>query len=419
MSGWEVKGLTSRERVLAAINHKEPDQIAVDFGGHRSSGIMAIAYARLKKYLGITSGDIYVYDIPQQLAIIEPEVLDRFQVDVIELGRGFGLEKEYWKEWELPDGTPCKIPVHINLIKENDNWYACSDDGTRIATQPKGSLYFDQIYFPLLGVKDLKSVDFDAAFEKSMWSKLATPPAPLGYDEKGLKLMQEGAKKLRESTDRAIVGLFGGNLHENPQFLFRPDNWFMMLASEPQKVHEFLDKLVEYYDSNLEKYLSAVGEYIDIILFGDDLGMQTGPQMSKKMYDTYFKPRHSYLWNKAKKLVDVKVMLHCCGGVYQLLPSFIEAGLDIINPVQTTCKDMEPERLKMEFGKDMVFWGGGCNTRDVLGVGTPEDVVRDVRERIRILSPGGGFVFQQIHNIMANVPPENIVAMFDTLRNTD
>jgi uroporphyrinogen decarboxylase len=188
-----------------------------------------------------------------------------------------------------------------------------------------------------------------------------------------------------------------------------------MLALEPEKTHHFLDQLVEYHSKNLEKYLSAVGDYIDIIQFGDDLGMQTGPQMSKKMYDTFFKPRHGCLWKQAKKLADVKVMLHCCGGVYPLLPSLIEAGLDIINPVQTTCKDMEPERLKREFGQDMVFWGGGCNTRDVLGVGTPEQVAEDVRERVRILAPGGGFVFQQIHNIMANVPPENIEAMFNAI----
>ncbi len=410
--------MKSRERVLTAINHKEPDRVAVDFGGHRSSGIMAIAYARLKKYLGITGGDIYVYDIPQQSAIIEPEVLNRFQVDVIELGRGFGLEKEYWKEWQLPDGTPGKIPAHINLVKENGNWFACSDDGTRIAAQPKGSLYFDQIYFPLQGVKDLKIVDFDEAFEKSMWNKLSNPPAPLGYDSEGMQKLREGAKKLRESTDRAIVALFGGNLHEIPQFLFRADNWFMMLASEPDQTHHFLDQLVEYHLNNLEKFLSAVGDYIDIIQFGDDLGMQTGPQISKKMYDTFLKPRHSILWNRAKKLANVKVMLHCCGGVYPLLPSFIEAGLDIINPVQTTCKDMEAERLKKEFGKDLVFWGGGCNTRDILGTGTPEQVTQDVRERVNILAPGGGFVFQQIHNIMANVPPENIVAMFNAVHST-
>jgi len=339
-------------------------------------------------------------------------------VDVIELGRGFGLEKEYWKEWQLPDGTPGKIPAHINLVKENGNWFACSDDGTRIAAQPKGSLYFDQIYFPLQGVKDLKTVDFDAAFEKSMWNKLSNPPAPLGYDSEGMQKLREGAKKLRESTDRAIVALFGGNLHEIPQFLFRADNWFMMLASEPDQTHHFLDQLVEYHLNNLEKFLSAVGDYIDIIQFGDDLGMQTGPQISKKMYDTFLKPRHSILWNRAKKLANVKVMLHCCGGVYPLLPSFIEAGLDIINPVQTTCKDMEAERLKKEFGKDLVFWGGGCNTRDILGTSTPEQVAQDVRERVNILAPGGGFVFQQIHNIMANVPPENIVAMFNAVHST-
>lgn len=143
--------------------------------------------------------------------------------------------------------------------------------------------------------------------------------------------------------------------------------------------------------------------------------MQTGPQMSKAMYDEFFKSRHKLLWNRARELADVKVMLHCCGGVYPLLPSLIEAGLDIINPVQTNCVDMEPGKLKDEFGKDLVFWGGGCDTQQTLDSATPAQIAADVKERIKILSLGSGFVFQQIHNIMANVPPENIVAMFDAV----
>ena len=133
------------------------------------------------------------------------------------------------------------------------------------------------------------------------------------------------------------------------------------------------------------------------------------------MYDEFFKPRHRILWNRAKELADVKVLLHCCGGIYPLLPSLIEAGVDIINPVQTNCTDMDPVKLKRKFGKDLVFWGGGCDTQQILGSGTPAQVAADVKKRVKIFSPGGGFVFNQIHNIMANVPPENIVAMFDAV----
>ena len=407
--------MTSRERVIAALEHRRPDRVPVDFSGHRSSGIMAIAYARLKEYLGITSGDIYVYDFIQQLAIVEPEVLDRFNVDIIELGRGFAQDPSDWRDWVLPDGTRCKIPAFIEPVRRNGHWHVYSDDGTLIAIQKQGSLYFEQTCFPLMESDEEVFEDLETPLEKVMWVKLGSPPAPIGFDEEGLAQLTEGARTFRASTDRAIVGLFGGNLHEIGQFLFRMDNFLFELAAHPARIHRFLDKLVELHLANLEKYLSAVGDCIDIILFGDDLGMQTGPQISKAMYDEFFKPRHSLLWHRARELADAKVMLHCCGGVYPLIPSLIEAGLDAMNPVQTTSADMEPARLKREFGRDLTFWGGGCDTREVLPKGTPEQVRKDVRERVRILSPDGGFVFQQIHNIMADVPPKNVVAMFDAV----
>ncbi len=167
----------------------------------------------------------------------------------------------------------------------------------------------------------------------------------------------------------------------------------------------------------MDKYLGAVGEYINIIGFGDDLGMQTGPQMSPKMYREFFKPRHKVLWNHAKKLCPhIKVSLHCCGGVYPLLRDLIEAGLDAINPVQFNCTDMQVARLKREFGKNLVFWGGGCDTQYILKSGTPEQIRQHVKEQVEMLAPGGGYVFQQVHNILADVPPENIVAMFEAVR---
>jgi uroporphyrinogen decarboxylase len=407
--------LTSRERVLMAVNHREPDRVPIDLGGHRSSGIMAIAYKKLKDYLGITSGDIYVYDFVQQLAIIEPEVLDRFGVDTIELGRGFALDAADWRDWVLPDGTPCKIPAFIHPVRVGGDWHVYHEDGTLIAIQKEGSLYFEQTCYPLTGSDDEAFADLATPLEKVMWAALGTPPAPIGYDAEGLARLAAGARALRASSDRAIIGLFGGNLLENGQFLFRNDNFLALLAAEPARAHRFLDRLVEMHLENLDRFLGAVGPYIDIILFGDDLGMQTGPQISPRTYREFFFPRHKLMWERAKQLAPVKVMLHCCGGVYPLIPMLIEAGLDILQPIQTTCRDMEPERLKREFGRDLCLWGGGCNTQQVLGRGTPEEVAEDVRRRVAALAPGGGYVFQQIHNVMANVPPENIVAMLDAV----
>jgi uroporphyrinogen decarboxylase len=407
--------LTHRERVLMAVNHREPDRVPIDLGGHRSSGIMAIAYHKLKRYLGITSGDIYVYDMIQQLAIIEPEVLDRFGVDTIELGRGFALDPADWRDWVLPDGTPCKIPAYIEPVRVGDDWHLYSADGVLMAVQRQGCLYFEQAHWPFLDSDEQEFNDLATPLSRVMWSAVGTPPAPIGYDAAGLAQLTAGAKALRARTDRAIIGLFGGNLLEIGQFLFRIDNMLAMLAAEPRRAHRFLDKLVEMHLANLEKSLGAVGPYIDIILFGDDLGMQTGPQISPRMYREFFKPRHALLWQRAKQLADVKVMLHSCGSLTALLPDLIDAGLDIIQPVQTTTADMDAAYLKREFGRDICLWGGGCNTRDVLAQGTPAQVAADVRERVRILAPGGGFVFQQIHNVMADVPPANIVAMLEAV----
>jgi len=406
---------TSRERVMRAVSHQEPDRVPIDFSGHRSSGIMAIAYNKLKQHLGITSGDIYVYDFVQQLAIVEPPVLERFNVDVIEMGRGFALNPEEWRDWVLPDGTPCKIPAFIQPVKVDGDWQILDPDGTLIAIQKEGSLYFEQTCFPWL---DDGGGDFSglaAAMDKVMWATLGAPPAPIGFDDAGLQQLAEGAERFRATSDRAIIGLFGGNLMEWGQFLFRMDSFLMRLAMEPARMHRFLDKLTEMHLANLEKFLSAVGPYIDIVMFGDDLGMQRGPQISPKMYHEMFFPRHRAMWMRARELADVKVMLHSCGSIAPFIPDFIEAGLDILQPIQTSARSMEAAALKQEYGRDLCLWGGGCDTQHVLPRGTPDDVVAEVSRQVATLAPGGGFVFQQVHNIMADVPPQNIVAMLDAV----
>jgi len=400
--------MTPRQRVLAALNHVEPDRVPIDLSGHRSSGIAAMTYPRLRRYLGLEARPVRVYDVVQQLAVVDDDVLDRFGVDCIEMGRGFALTENDWKPWRLPDSTDCLIPAWTRMERRSDRWVILSDSGTVIAHMPDGTLYFEQTHFPLAESGDDGMLT--DAFGECMWTAVASPPGPVD-----LQALCEGAKRFRESTDRAIIGLFGGNLFETGQFFYRADNFFMLLASDPPRAHRFLDRLVEIHLANLERFLGAVGSSIDIVLFGDDLGMQTGPMLSPRMYCEFFKPRHQILWNRAKELADVKVMLHCCGGVRELLAHLIEAGLDAINPVQITCSGMDAAELKAEFGRDLTFWGGGCDTREILTAARPQEVAEHVRNQVRTLSPGGGFVFQQVHNILANVPAENVVAMFDAV----
>ena len=404
---------TSRQRVLDALNHVEPDKVPIDFGGHRSSGINPETYRNLRKYLGLPDRPVKVYDMVQQLAVIDNDVFERFGVDTIELGYGFSLDEDDWKPWTLTDGSDCLIPAFVDVRRDGENWLLYNAaTGRKLGVQKPGMNFFDQTYWPYLeGIPEDLSGLADAVGDM-MWS-VATPPnlAEIDYPT-----LIAGAKKLRASNDKAIIGLFGGNMYEMPQFLCRNDNFLMLMATEPDTVHRFLDAIVELHLHNLEKYLEAVGPYIDIILFGDDLGMQSGPQFSPRMYRKFFKPRHAKLWKRAKELADVKVMLHCCGGIRPLLDDLIDAGLDTANPIQTSCAGMEPAGLKRDFGDRLCLWGGGCDTQTVLPKAPPKGVRQHVLERLEILAPGGGFVFQQIHNILAQVPPENIVAMFDAVR---
>ncbi len=405
--------MNSRQRVLTALNHQEPDRVAVDFSAHRSSGVAAIAYGKLRRALGLEERPIRVYDPVQQLAIVDEDVLDRFGVDTVELGRGFAQDDSHWSDWTLPDGTPCQMPAWATPERQENQWVLRSGSGRVIAKMPDGAIYFEQCHWPYLDEDDFDRLD--EALAENMWCAVQSPPGPLVSGPGGDQLLADGARALRERTDRAIVGLFGGNLLEVGQFLYRNDKFLMLLAGNPDRAHEFLDRLMDIHLANLTNYLTAVGPHIDVIVFGDDLGMQRGPQISPNMYREFFKPRHAKLWAKAKELADVRVMLHCCGGVRPLLDDLIEAGLDAINPVQISCDGMEPRGLKADFGDRLTLWGGGCDTHKVLAFGTPEEVRRHVEEQISILAPDGGFVFQQVHNILADVPPENIIAMFDAI----
>ncbi len=421
--------MTPRERVLRAFEHKESDMVPVDFSGHRSSGIAAVSYAGLRAHLGLPKRPVRVYDPIQQLAVIDEDVLQRFGVDVMEMGRGFSKEDADWQEWTLPNGSPCLMPAWLRLERQSGQWNMRSARGTLLGKMPDGALYFQQATFPFADNLTDNLTTLSDTFEECMWTSsfAAAPPGPRTAGPEGLKRLREGARQLRASTDRAIVGLFGGSLLEAGQFIYRNENYFMILASEPERAEAFLDAAVELYLENLERFLGAVGDSIDVVAFSDDLGMQSGPQISPDMYRRLFKPRHARMWQEAKKLAPagrggdpsrppVRVMLHCCGGVRPLMADLIEAGIDAMNPVQISTEGMETKALKRDFGHDMVFWGGGCDTQTVLRTGTPEEVRAHVREQVQVLAPGGGFVFQQVHNILADVPFENVVAMFDAVR---
>lgn len=409
--------MTSRERVLTTLNHREPDRVPIDFNGHRSSGIMIQAYKKLREYLGLPVGELYMYDFVQQLAIVEDDLLERLGVDVVQLGYDYYKRPEYWRDFILHDGTQCKIPWFIDVESTPEGFLVRGDYGQPICLKRPDSLYFEQTYFPQAEKNDELFEQLATDYNQIMWCRLRTPPSPGKFESEAPDHRRADAQKLRQQSDRAIYAIFGGNLIEIGSYCFRMDNFLALLAENPNRAHRFLDKVLEGHLENLDKFLDAVGDSIDVIGFGDDLGMQTGPLVSPRMFKTFFKNRYATMWQRVHdRFPHLKICLHCCGGVYPLLRDLIEAGLDAINPVQFTCKDMELTRLKNEFGRDLVFWGGGCDTRDILPLANEKQIARHVKENIAIMEPNGGFVFQQVHNIMANVSPQNIVAMFDAVK---
>jgi len=412
--------MTSRERVLCAIGHKEPDKVPIDFGGMRSTGITAVAYGNLKRYLGISAGSTDVYDVVQQLAQPEDPILDYFEADVIDLGRAFLTADEDWKDFTLPDGSAAKIPAYTDFEPDGSGgWLARSPDRMTIGSMPKGAFFLSQAHFPLLewDGQDLAVLDkLPDLMGRVTWAALPTPPWHAPLTREHLADIRRRAKRLCETTDYAIMVGFGGNLLEWGQYLCRNDQFLMDLLENPGKAEALLDRLTELHLENLEKLLDSVEGYVQIIQMGDDLGTQLAPQISPQMYRRLFKPRHRLIFERVRRRSGIHVFLHSCGAIAPLLPDLIEIGVEIINPVQTSAKGMEPERLKHEFGKDLTFWGGGCDTQRVLPHRTERDIDEHVRRRFDILAPGGGFVFNQVHNILPNVPPQNIVAMIEAAK---
>jgi len=408
--------MNSRERILAAINHKQPDRIPVDLGATPSSGISAVAYHNLIKYLGLNHLKNHVYDVIQEVTQPEMELLDLFKVDVLDIGRFFDSSGNYWHKLELMKGYPGLYPRWFSPEKQPDgSWLAAGDSGEFIGKMPVGATFFDQLIFPYVNGYPDNFNNISRDMSRVIWGGFGFPPYDRINEKDFWKLLRETIIEERSKTDKALLIGVGCNLFEWGTFLRRIDNFLMDLYLEPVNVHRLLDKLLEMHLDFLSKICEAVGDIVEIVKFGDDLGTNTGPFMPNEIYNEFFRPGHKVMCDYVKANSSAHTMLHCCGGIYELIPELIEAGFEILNPVQINAVNMEPERLKKEFGSEITFWGGGCNTQSILNRATPEQVKDHVRHNLEIFSAGGGYVFNSIHNIMPDVPPENIMAMFDTV----
>jgi uroporphyrinogen decarboxylase len=407
---------TSRERVLASIEHREPDRLAVDLGSNPSSGISAVAHANLVQHLGLADQRTWVYDVVQQLAQPQKELLDRLRIDVVDIGRTFDAADADWKPVTLPSGVDVHIPAWFEPVEQADGaWEAFNADGLKIASMPRGAAFFDQTHWPYLdGYPDDLS-GLSEVMPNVLWSGLVHTPWNHAADDGFWDTLRAQTLELRASTDRALMVVVGCNLFEWGTFLRRIDNFLMDLVVDQANAERLLDALLELHFDTLDHVIASVGDIVDVLRFGDDLGMDNGPLMSPATYRAIFKPRQAALNAYVHERSAMKTFLHSCGSLYDLLPDIIETGVDILNPVQISAANMEPERLKAEFGDAITFWGGGADTRRVLPRGTPAEVRDHVRRNIETLAPGGGFVFATAHNMLPDVPPENIEAMYEAV----
>jgi uroporphyrinogen decarboxylase len=410
--------MKSRDRILAAINHKQSDRIPIDMGSTPSSGISAIAYSNLVKHLGRPDLPVLIYDVVQQLAQPDDHIIDLFGVDVLDVGRTFNNQTSDWKPTLLANGASAFYPKWFTPAKMADGSYVTfDDDGQRILSRmPIGATFFDQTYFPYVNGYPDSYESLDAEMGRIMWARDAHSPWDHAGDSDFWKQLRENTLRLRETTDKALLIVCGCNLFEWGTFLRRMDNFLMDLMCDPYNVEKLLDQLMIRHLATLEKVCNSVGDIVDIIRFGDDLGMSTGPFMDAETYRALFKPRHKILCDYVKSHSKMHTFIHSCGSISLLMPYLIEAGIEIFNPVQTNCYKMEPEFLKREFGKDCTFWGGGIETAGTLNSGPPSKIREQVIQRMEIFSKGGGFVFNTVHNILPDVPPQNIIAMFDAVK---
>jgi len=397
--------MNRRERVLCALNHKEPDRVPIDLGGSDASGITAIAYNDLKAYLGITGGKTRVFDPYQQIVMVEEAVLQAVRSDT----RAVMLRPRDWKPWKLPDDSDCEIPEKWNPCQREDgSQVVLNDQGEITAMRPSGGLFFDPVYAAL---KDCETPgDLDRHLDD-----IASFDLP-AYLDQTFEEMAESAKEMRDQSDYLLVGgNFAAHVLASCQILRGWDVFLLDLLENSLFAEGIMDRLVEVYCERFDRYWNCLGPYLDVVVVSDDLGTQAAPILSPQLYRKRVKPYHKKLYSAIKKKSGAFLFMHSDGSIYRLIPDLIDAGVDILNPVQASAAEMSTKRLKKEFGDALVFWGGGCDTQRILPRGTRQEIRDEVKRQIDDLAPGGGFVFAQVHNILPDVPPENIMTMYEAV----
>jgi len=374
--------MTPRERVAAALAHREPDRVPIDLGSTLVSSITTAAYRPLREHLGLPPVEMAIFEQTQQLPYLAEEVLQRFAVDT----RAVAL--------------PPERAFRPTLIDDGEYWAWMDVWGAKLRMPKVGGLYFDWVEHPLPEV----TVDAVRAYR---WPEFV--PA------EELAIMRDSAVALRRDTDYALVGTanLGAGIFEQACRIAGMESFMMAMVTDRPAAERLLDGITDFLVEVACRYLDEVGPFLDVYQYGDDVATQTSWMISPDAYASLIKPRQRRLFEAIRSRTDAKLMYHGCGAVFDLIPHLIEIGVDVLNPVQVSARGMDTKRLKATYGREIVFWGGGVDTQRVLPFGSPDEVRAEVRRRIDDLAPGGGFVFAAVHNIQAGVPPANIVAAFE------
>jgi hypothetical protein len=418
-----MKPMTPRERLGAALDHREPDRLCVDFGAGFQTGMGAGAVHRLREaVLGRNESRVKVVEPYQMLGEIDEELRQALGLDVVGVhgwGTMFGFKLQDWKPFTLFDGTPVLVPGQFNITPADDGgWLMHPEGDTSVppcAWMPRDSYFFDSLNRqpPLdesrldpadnceeMGVIGDEEVRHFAALARHYYDNTSY----------GIYMTLPG-------TAFGDIALVPAPWMKQPKGIRGVQEWYMATANHRDYVQRVFERQCECALKSIAKLAAAVGDRAQVVFVsGTDFGTQNGQFCSVQTYRELYKPFHQAVNDQIHRLTKWKTFIHSCGAVRPFLPEFIEAGFDVLNPVQCSAKGMDPHELKREFGRDLVFWGGGVDTQRTLPFGTPDEVYRQVRERIDIFAPGGGFVFNSIHNIQSNVPTANILAMFRALK---
>ncbi|MEM2608082.1 MAG: uroporphyrinogen decarboxylase family protein [Thermoproteota archaeon] len=415
--------MKSRERLTLALRHEEPDRVPIDFGALRVSSIDALAYCRLRKSLGLPDRPIRVapqtfintIEYGSNIAEVEKEILDLFHVDVINVNRVLDPRgpltetSNEWKEWNV-NGNLLEIHASVNITEDEDGWILTLPDSSLV---PGGKKYkmlrkdftCIELWRKESSLKDAKSVEDIKEFDWDLFK----------LRDDVLDGIKKRAEYLYANTDYGLVLFDVGSLHANiGQVLRGWTQWLIDLKIRRTLAEAILDRAMEVLKYNLKKYVDAIKDYIQVIGFADDLGTQEGPQIPPQLFRDVYKHRYEELFGYIKKHSKMFILLHSDGAISPFLKDLIDVGLDAINPVQFTCKDMDPEELKKNFGDQVTFWGGGVDTQGVLPYAKPEEIAKHVEKLVSIFSPGGGYVYATVHIVPGNTPPGNVISAFKT-----